>query len=193
MHISITREKAFELILKYNQDKSDLNHYLESEVVMRGIARYLKEDEDYYGMLGLMHDVDWGVTKNNPKEHLTKAPKILSEAGFDDEFIKIVLSHGYGFDCAGLKEKKREKQIEHALACCETVTGLIHSYALMRGSINGMEVSGLKKKFKDKRFAAGVDREIIKECEKINVDLDTFFKIAIDSISNISKEVGLNG
>ena len=88
-------------------------------------------------------------------------------------------------------EKKRSRKIEYALAASETVTGLIHSYALMRKTIAGMEVSGLKKKFKDKKFAAGVSREIIMECENISISLDEFFQIAINAISSIAKEVDL--
>lgn len=193
LKLPLNREEAIALLKKYNSDKSDLNHYLESEAVMRGMAEKLGEDKDYYGMLGLLHDIDWGQTKNDVKSHLTKAPDILKEAGFDEGFIQIILSHGYGHECAGLENKKRTEKIEHTLAASETVTGLVHSYALMRGSISGMEVSGLKKKFKDKKFAAGIDRNIINECEKLGLTLDEFLDISIKSISSISKEVGLNG
>lgn len=193
MHLPLTRDNAWALVKKYNSDRGDLNHYLESEAVMRGLARYLGENEDYWGMLGLVHDIDWGITKHDSTLHLTKAPPILKEAGFDDAFIHIIVSHGYGFDCAGLIDKKRTQKIEHALAAAETVTGLIHAYALMRKGIAGMEVAGLKKKFKDSRFAAAVRREIIEECTHLGMDLDTFLKIAIDSIASISQEVGLNG
>ena len=102
------------------------------------------------------------------------------------------MSHGYGFDCANLLDKKRTRKIEHALASSETITGLTHSYALMRGTIEEMSPEGLKKKFKDKKFAAGVDREIILECELIGLALEEFFKLSIEAIKNIKSEVGLN-
>ena len=191
MKLPISREQALELVKKYNSDKSDLNHYLESEAVMQELAKKLGEDIKYYGMLGLVHDIDWGITKDNSVEHLTKAPEILKNAGFDNEFIEIVVSHGYGFPCAGLENKKRTKRIEHALAASETITGLIHAYALMRGTIGGMDATGLKKKFKDKRFAAGVSREIISECEILGVTLDEFFSLAIEAIRNIKEQVDL--
>ena len=191
MKLPISREQALELVKKYNSDKSDLNHYLESEAVMKELAKKLGEDIKYYGMLGLVHDIDWGITKDNSVEHLTKAPKILKNSGFDNEFIEIVVSHGYGFPCAGLENKKRTKKIEHALAASETITGLIHAYALMRGTIDGMDATGLKKKFKDKRFAAGVSREIISECEILGVTLDEFFSLAIEAIRNIKEQVDL--
>lgn len=190
--LPITRGQALELVKKYNSERSDLNHYLESEAVMREVATYLSEDIEYYGMLGLLHDIDWGITKENPQTHLTKMPDILKESGFDDQFIEIILSHGYGFDCAGLQDKKRTEKIQFALAASETSTGLIHSYALMRGGkVSDMEVSGLKKKFKDKKFAAGVKREIILECEQAGIPLDKFLEIAISAIRKIAPEVGL--
>ena len=190
MNLPITREKAIGLIEKYNKDRSDIIHYLESEAIMGALAKRLGEDEDYWKMLGLLHDIDWGITKNNVQEHLTKAPEILKGAGFDEKFIQIVLSHGYGYDIAGLKDMKRTEKIEHALACAETVTGLIHAYALMRKGLEGMEVSGLKKKMKDKRFAAAINREIIMECEQIGLSLDEFLDISIKAIQAIAKDVG---
>ena len=118
--------------------------------------------------------------------------KILKEAGFDDEFISNVVSHGCGFECAGLKDKKRKKKVEFALAASETLTGLIYAYAIMRGKkISDMEVSGLKKKFKDKAFAAGCNREIIKECENIGIPLDEFLSLGINGMKNIKDEIGL--
>jgi len=190
--LPITREQAWELLKKYNSDKTDLNHYLESEAVMRELAKKLGEDEEYWGMLGLIHDIDWGITKNNVQAHLTKAPEILKEAGFDDEFIDVILSHGCGFDIAGLKDKKRSGKIQHALAASETITGLIHAYALMRGGrVSDMEAKGLKKKFKDKTFAAKIDRDIIKECGQLGLTLEEFFEVAINGIKNIKEGVGL--
>jgi putative nucleotidyltransferase with HDIG domain len=191
--LPISRENALQSIVKYNQDKQDVIHFLESEAIMRELAVRLGENVEYWGMLGLLHDIDWGITKHDSREHLTKAPEILKSAGFNDEFVQAVLSHGYGWDCAGLKEKKREGKTEHALAAAETVTGLIHAYALMRGrKVSGMKVAGLKKKFKDKKFAAGVNRDVILECEEIGLSLDEFMQVSIDAIKKIAKEVGLD-
>ena len=194
--IPLSREQALELIKKYNSHEQDLIHYFESEAVMKQFAKFLgKSDEEieYWAMLGLMHDVDWGITKDNVETHLTKAPEILKEAGFDDEFIEIVLSHGHGFEeLPHLKDKQRTEKIQYALAASETITGLVHAYALMRGNrISDMEPKGLKKKFKDKTFAAKVSREVIREAENLGITLDEFFQIAIEGIKNIKDEVGL--
>jgi hypothetical protein len=190
MGLPITREEALKLIHQHTQDSSDIIHYLESEAIMGALAERLGEDKDYWRMLGLLHDIDWGVTKGDPTQHLTKAPEILRNAGFDEAFIRLVLSHGYGYDCAGLKELRRSEKTEFALACAETITGLIHAYARMRNGLEGMEVSGLKKKMKDKRFAAGVDRNIIMECERLGMTLDEFLALSIKAVQSIAKEVG---
>ena len=191
--LPITRDQAWELIKKYNNHAQDLVHYLESEAVMRELAKHLGEDEEYLAVLGLVHDVDWGLTKDNVETHITKAPEILKEAGFDEKFIETIESHGYGFsELPHLAGKKRTEKIQYALAASETITGLIHSYALMRGKrISGMEVKGLRKKFKDKAFAAKIEREIIREAENLGIELGEFFQIAIDGIKNIKDEVGL--
>jgi hypothetical protein len=193
LNLPVTREQAWKLVKEYNSHEQDLIHYLESEAVMRELAKKLGEDEEYWGMLGLIHDVDWGITKDDVQTHLTKAPEILRGAGFDEKFISIVLSHGYGFEqLPHLKDKKRTEKIQHALAASETITGLIHAYALMRGNrITDMDAKGLKKKFKDKTFAAKVSRDIIKEIESLGITLEEFFEIAIEGIKKIKEQVGL--
>ena len=104
--LPITREEAITLLKKYEQSKFDFNHYLMSEAVMEKLAEKLGEDSKYWAMLGLLHDIDWAITKNDSTEHLTKDPGILKEAGFDDEFILTVVSHGYGFTCGDLGDNK---------------------------------------------------------------------------------------
>ncbi len=193
--LPITYEQGIELLKKYNESR-DMNHYLESGAVMKQLAEHLnlpQEQINYWQMLGLLHDIDWGLTKNEVNTHLTKAPELLKEAGFDNDFIETVLSHGYGFEeLPHLKGKQRTEKIQHALAASETITGLVHAYALMRGNkISDMEAKGLKKKFKDKAFAAKVERGIIKEIENLGITLEDFFKVAIEGIKNIKEKVGL--
>jgi len=190
--LPISREEAIKLLNSFPQENSDKNHYLESEAIMKGLAKRLGESVECWGMLGLLHDVDWSLTRDNINEHLTKAPEILREKGFDDKFIDTVVSHGYGFDCAGLKDKIRTEKVEYCLAAAETLTGIIYAYALMRGGmVSDMQVKGLKKKFKDKAFAANCNRDIIREIEKAGLTLDEFFEIAIKEISEIKEIIGL--
>jgi len=192
--LPITRDEAIEFLNSMPQLESDMNHYLESEAIMRAVAEKLGEDVEYWGMVGLLHDVDWALTKDNWAEHGVKAVEILKEKGFDDEFIAIVQSHTYGHEeIPVFKDKQRTEKIEHALAAAETLTGIIFAYALMRGKkISDMGVKGLKKKFKDKRFAENCDRELVREIEKTGLSLDEFFEISIEALKKIKGEIGLD-
>ncbi|MDP3966574.1 MAG: HDIG domain-containing protein [archaeon] len=192
--LPLTRSEALLILKSQKPEEFDLIHYLMSESVMREVALKLGQDPEYWGMLGLLHDVDWTLTKKDVSTHLTKAPGILKGLGFDDDFIEIILSHGYGFEeLPELKDKERTKKIEWALAASETLTGLIYAYALMRGKkISDMEVKGLKKKFKDKAFAAGCRRDVIQEIEKMGLTLNELFEAGIEGIKKIKNEIGLN-
>lgn len=131
-NLPITREKAIELLMSMPNEKVEMNHYLESEAIMRGVARKFGENEDYWGMLGLLHDVDWALTKNNWAEHTIKADKILKDAGFDKDFIQIVQSHAYSHPGMPIfLDKQRTKIVEYALTASETLTGIIYAYALI--------------------------------------------------------------
>lgn len=190
----LTREKAVLLLKSYEQKESDQIHYLETEAIMGAVAEKLGEDIDYWKMLGLLHDVDWALTKDKCEEHCIKAEEILKKHGFDEEFIKTVQSHGYGYkEIPALKDKARTERVQHCLAASETLTGIIHAYALMRGrKISDMDASGLKKKFKDKRFAQNCNREIISEIEKAGISLDEFLSIAIEAVKKIKDNLGLS-
>lgn len=189
------RDDAIEILKKYNpiENKSDWNHYLMSEAIMKSLAEKFGEDIEYWGLIGLLHDVDWGITKNDTSNHCIKCVEILKDEGFDEKFISNIQSHAYGLDIIpSLKEKIRTQKIEYSLVAAETLTGLIYAYALMRGrKIDDMEVKGLKKKFKDKIFAANCNRELIQEIEKAGLGLDEFFEISIMALKNIKRKVGL--
>jgi putative nucleotidyltransferase with HDIG domain len=191
--LSLNREEAVKLLQKYDQKDSDWNHYFETEAIMRKLAEKFGEDIEYWGMIGLLHDVDWALTRENWSEHCVRAAEILKEQGFDAEFIQIVQSHGYGVpEIPAFFDKKRSLRIEHALVAAETVTGLIYAYALMRAKkISDMEISGLRKKFKDKSFAVNCKRELIMEIEKTGISLDEFFQLAIDAMKGIKNTIGL--
>jgi len=191
--LPITREKAMELLKSMPQAESDMNHYIETEAIMKGLAKHFGEDEEYWGMLGLLHDVDWSLTKEDWSQHTLKARDILEKQGFDEEFIQIVQSHGYGYEeMPEFRDKKRTTKVEYALVAAETLTGIIFAYALLRGKkISGMKPKGVKKRFKDKSFARNCSRDLIKEIENTGLELSEFFGIAIESMSAIKEDIGL--
>lgn len=192
-YLPIGREKAIEVLSSMRQTDFDMAHYLMSEAIMRAVAKKLKKDEDYWGMVGLLHDIDWSYTKKDTENHGTKCVEMLKELGFDEHFIDIIQSHTYGYDSIPkFKNEKRWHDIEHALAASETLTGLIYAYALMRdGRVSDMTVKGLKKKYKNKTFAKGVDRELICEIEEVGISVGELFEIGIMATREIKHEVGL--
>jgi len=191
--LPMDRTQALDLLKGFNNEKSSMNHYIESAAIMKELAKHFNENESYWEMIGLLHDVDWAQTKNNVKNHCIDCVKILKDKGFEDEFIETIQSHGYGLDIIPeLRDRVRNSKIEYSLTAAETLTGLIYAYALMRdGKISDMEVKGLRKKFKDKIFAATCNRELIMEIEKTGLDLDTFFELSVNAIKKIKDEIGL--
>ena len=164
-------DKAKELLQKYNNDPFHIRHAYTVSAVMRYFANELGYSEyaDFWATVGFLHDVDF---ENWPEEHCKKAPELLSEIGASDEFIHAVCSHGYGICC----DVEPTHEMEKVLFAADELTGLIGAAALMRPSksTKDMELSSLKKKYKDKRFAAGCSREIISVgAERLGWELDT--------------------
>ena len=156
MQTQITRAQALALLQKYNQEPFHIFHGLTVEGTMRYFAQEMGEDEDFWGLVGLLHDVDF---EKYPEQHCLKAPELLSEIGAEPEFIHAVCSHGYGICC----DVEPTLPMEKVLFAADELTGLIGAAARMRPSksVMDMEVTGLKKKFKDKKFAAGCSRDVI--------------------------------
>lgn len=173
----ITRDTALELLKKYNKDEFHLRHAYTVEGVMRWYARELGfgEDEDFWGLVGLLHDVDF---ENWPELHCKKAPELLSEIDAPENMVHAICSHGYGI-CADIEPAHI---MEKVLFAADELTGLIGAAALMRPSksTKDMEVSSLKKKFKDKKFAAGCSRDVITTgAERLGWDLNDLFEKTI--------------
>ena len=180
MNVNITREQALSLLKKYNKEPFHIRHALTVEGCMRYFANLLgyASDEDFWGLCGLLHDVDF---ENYPDEHCKKAPELLSEINCSDELVHAVCSHGYGI-CSDVKP---EHEMEKVLFAVDELTGLIGAAAKMRpsGSCSDMELSSLKKKFKDKKFAAGCSREVITEgAEMLSWELDDLLSKSIDAM-----------
>ena len=158
METKVTREQALALLKKYNQEPFHIQHALTVEAVMRWYAKELGYgDEDFWGLCGLLHDVDY---EKYPEEHCRKAPELLREAGVGEDMIRAICSHGYGI-CSDIEP---EHEMEKVLFAADELTGLIGAAVKMRPSksASDLEVSSLKKKFKDKRFAAGCSRDVIR-------------------------------
>ncbi len=183
------REKAWELVEKNLQDQNNRMHSRESEVVMRELAKELGENEEEWGIAGLLHDLDWEQTQENHEQHGLRVLEILKEEGFEvsAEMAHAISSHNENF--TGVK---RESRLDYALAAGESVTGLIYAYALMRPqNLEGMKPSSLNKKFKTNHFAANVSREFIADIEKIGMERSKFFEVTIRAMQSISDEIEL--
>lgn len=184
---TLTREQALELLKKYNKDPFHIRHALTVEGVMRWFAndQGFGDEADFWSQAGLLHDIDFELY---PEEHCRKCVELLKDGGVSEEMIHAVCSHGYGI-CSDVKP---EHTMEKVLFAADELTGLIWSYALMREnkSCEGMEVSGLKKKFKDKRFAAGCSRDVIKEgADNLGWELPVLFEKTISAMQSCEKEV----
>lgn len=187
----ITREEAFALLKKYNKELFHIQHGLTVEGVMRWYAKELGygEAEEYWGITGLLHDIDYELY---PEEHCKKAPELLKDGGVGEDMIYSVCSHAYGI-CSDIEPKH---EMEKVMFAADELTGLIWSAALMRPSksVQDMELKSLKKKFKDKRFAAGCSRDIIKEgADRLGWELDKLLEMTLEAMraceESISKEM----
>lgn len=181
------REAALELFRKYNKSESLLKHALAVEGVMRYMARKAGEDEEKWGIIGLIHDLDY---EQFPEQHCKMTEKILRENNWPEEYIRAVLSHGWGI----VTDVKPESLPEKTIFAMDELTGLVATSALVRPSksVMDMEARSVKKKWNDKRFAAGVDRSVIeKGAEMLDVSLDQLITDCIMGMREVAKEIGL--
>ncbi len=182
-----SREEAFELLKKYNETQSLLNHAKSVEAVMRYAAKLKGEDEEKWGVIGLVHDLDY---EKYPDVHCTMTKQILEEAGWSDEYIHAVLAHGWG-TCTDVEPIN---ELEKTLFAVDELTGLVTACALVRPSksVMDLEVKSVKKKWKEKSFAVGANREIIqKGADMLGITLDELIDLTIKGMREIAKEIGL--
>ena len=187
MNTHITRAQALELLKKYNKEPFHLLHALTVEAVMRQLAEELgyAQEADFWALCGLLHDIDF---EQFPQEHCKKAPELLAELDAEPELVHAVCSHGYGL----VTDVKPEHEMEKVLFATDELTGLIGAAARMRPSksVCDMEVASLKKKFKDKKFAAGCSRDVIRQgAEMLGWDLDTLFAKTLAAMRAAEKSV----
>ena len=184
-----TREEAWKLLNEYNKSDALLKHGLAVEGVMRHFAEINGEDTEKWGVIGLLHDLDYEMY---PEKHCVKTAEIMRENDIDEDYIHAVCSHGWGLCCDVEPVEKMEK----VLYTIDELTGLINAACLMRPSksVLDIEVKSVKKKFKSSGFAAGVNREDIqKGCEMIGLSLDDVIKETIEGMKSCADAIGLRG
>jgi predicted hydrolase (HD superfamily) len=184
-----TRQEALELLHQYNETESLRKHAYAVEGVMRYIARKRGQDEEKWGIIGLIHDLDY---EKFPEEHCKKTGTILREQGWPEEYIRAAVSHGWGI-CSDVMP---QTDLEKYLYTIDELTGLVVTTALIRPSksVLDVQVKSVKNKWKDKRFAAGVDRSIIeKGAGMLQVGLDELIEDTIKGMQEVAEAIGLKG
>ena len=183
--LPFTRDQALALLKKYNDEPFHVRHGLTVEAVMRQFALKNGQDPELWGMVGLLHDVDF---EKYPDRHCLEAPAMLREIGAPEDFIRAVCSHGYGL-CVDIKP---ESDMEKTLFAVDELTGLIGAAVLMRPSRSAqdMDVKSLKKKFKDKRFAAGCSRNVIQQgADMLGIELDQLLSDTLEAYKACEDEI----
>lgn len=181
------RDEAISLLKEYLHNENLLNHSLAVEAIMRGLARRLGEDEEKYGLAGLLHDIDYDFTADDIEAHSLKGAEILEKHGLPTDIVYAVKVHN---DAHGLE---RKSMMDKALFATDPASGFITAAALVRPdkSLDGVQLKSLKKRFKEKSFARGASREKMATCTEMGLELDEFMTIALESMKIIAPDIGL--
>ena len=181
----ISREEARGLVTEHLENKNLVKHVLAVESIMRALAERYGEDIEVWGLAGLLHDIDYEETKDAPERHGYRSLEILQGVDLPEEVRGAILAH------AGHTE--RLSDIDRAIYCSDPVTGLIVASALMHPtkSLGGMDAGFVGKRFKEKRFAAGANREAIASCRELGLELHEFLELSLDAMRSISDDLGL--
>jgi putative nucleotidyltransferase with HDIG domain len=184
----MTREVALDILKAHLKSEHMIKHSLASEAVLRSLAKFRGENEELWGLAGLLHDIDYELTNGDPKTHGLEAKGILKEYSIDPAVIEAIELHN---ECA--TETPRTKPLHYALAAGETITGLITAVALVYPDkkLASVKTKSVTKRMKDKGFAASVSREAIMECEKLGLSLDEFAQLSLSAMQGISEDLGL--
>lgn len=182
-----TREEAWALLTEYTKGESLRNHALAVEATMRRFAQKAGEDEEKWGAIGLVHDLDW---EKYPDQHCQKTKAVLEEAGWPEDYIRAVLSHAWGF----VTDVEPVHHMEKVLYTIDELTGLVTATALVRPSrsVLDMKPKSVKKKWKDKSFSAGVDRSVIERgAEMLHMPLEEVIAETIEAMKGVADDIGL--
>ena len=183
----LTRDEALSLVNKHVSKKNVVYHMIAVEAIMRSTARHFGEDEEKWGLVGLLHDVDYEKTEATPEKHSLLAQEILNGV-IPDDMIKAIKTHNSKH--TGVMPESR---MEKALVACDAISGLLIACALVMPSkkLADVKVESVAKKFKDKDFARGADRERIAVCEEIMIPKEKFFEIALSGLKEAASQIGL--
>ncbi|MBZ9572682.1 HDIG domain-containing protein [Patescibacteria group bacterium] len=182
------RGEALKLLRENIENQNLVKHCLAMEVAMKELANYFKEDQDKWGICGLLHDIDYEKTKGDPNTHSKVGKEMLKDLGFDEEICEAVLTHN---EAHGILP---QTLMAKALYCVDPLTGLIVAATLVLPSkkLADLEVENVLNRFREKAFARGANREIIKKCQEyLNLKLEDFVKIVLSSMQKISDDLGL--
>ncbi len=184
--VDMTRDEAIKLVRKYVKKENLVKHMLAAGACMREFAEKFGEDPDRWEIAGILHDLDYEETYDKPDLHAIRTVEMLKSMGFDDEeILNAILAHAW--------KKDRETLMEKVLYAVDPTTGFIVACALMHPSksLQGLSLKFMKKRFKEKRFAAGADRNQIRTCEEFGLSLDEFLETCLEGMKKISNELGL--
>ncbi|KAF2960539.1 HD domain-containing protein [Thermotoga sp. 38H-to] len=181
----ISRERAMELLKIHVKTKNLVKHCLAAEAVMRALAKEFGEDEEKWGLAGLLHDLDYDYTKDKPEEHGLKTLEILKDEDVPEDVLNAILAH--------CEKKTPETLMEKALYAVDPTTGFIVAAALIRTEkkLDGIDVDFLLRRFKEKAFAKGANREQMRTCENFGLSLEKFLEISLEAMKSIASELGL--
>ncbi len=181
------REQAYELLTQHLTTQNLINHSLAVEAVMRRLARHFNEDEELWGLAGLLHDIDYDNTKDDPEKHSLMGAEMLAEQGFSDELVYAVKVHN---EIHGLP---RESLLDKALYATDPLTGLIVAGALIRPEkkLEAVKVKSLLKRFNEKSFAKGANRDQISSCSELGLSLEEFLNMGLEAMQGVAVEMGL--
>ena len=183
----ISRDNALQLLEQYIQNKNLIKHCLATEAVLRALAKRLDENQDKWGLAGLLHDLDV-ETQPDLSVHTSETVQVLSDKGINPEIIDAIRMHN-----EKAHDQKRHTLFHHALAAGETITGLVTATALVYPDkkLQSVKPKSVRKRFKEKAFAKGANREIIKECEKLGMEVNDFCDLALEAMQGIADDLGL--
>ncbi len=181
------RQQALELVKRHLKTQNLLKHTYAVEAVMRGLAEHLDEDADRWALAGLVHDIDYDATSDDPSLHSIKGADMLAEEGFDEEIVDAVRSHNDFHDLP------RETPMAKGLYAADPITGLIVAAALVHPdrSLRALDVEFVMNRYGDNSFARGARRDAIASCEELDIELEDFVGLALDCMKEISEDLGL--